>query len=76
MQRQSAGKLIWNIFQSNATASTEIGSRFTDTLKKLGIVLEPVIEPIILRLKADQNAGRFPVAGNDDLALLGETQVA
>jgi hypothetical protein len=38
-------------------------------------VFQPVFKPLIFRLKADQDASRFPVARNHDLFLLGQAQV-
>jgi hypothetical protein len=50
-------------------------SRLLHTGKKPGIILESIVEPIVLRLKADQNPGRFPMPGNDHLLFLSDMEV-
>ena len=39
-------------------------------------MLESVVEPILLRLEADKQTGRFAVPRDHDLAPLGQSQVA
>ena len=51
-------------------------SRARVSAKKHGIILQPVVEPIVLRLKTDQHAGRLSMTCDDDLALRRLTQIA
>ena len=44
---------------------------FIDAPKETGIVLQAVVEPFILCAETDQHAGRFAVAGDDNLLCLG-----
>jgi hypothetical protein len=43
--------------------------------QKPGIILQPVIKPVILARKANQNAGRLPVAGDNYFLSLCQSQV-
>lgn len=47
-----------------------------DAAQKSRVVLESVLKPIILILKAHENAGRLPVTRDDDLATGREAEVA
>ena len=66
---------ILGIFQRDSFLSSERRPGFGDSLEKLGMILQSVVEPIILRLEADQDARRSPVASYDDLLLLSDTEV-
>src|SRR5439155_16574251 len=40
------------------------------------MVEEPVFEPVVLRIEADEDSGRLTVASDDDLTARGHAQVA
>jgi len=46
-------------------------SRLLDAAQKPWVVFEPITEPVIVRRQADQDPGRFSVAGDDDLLPFG-----
>src|SRR5271157_2586631 len=58
-----------HVFQAHAAAGTDAFARLLDTLQKARIVFKPIFEPVILRLKPDQNPGGLAVARDNDLAL-------
>src|SRR5262249_3399891 len=68
--------LRFDIFQTSSTSRLKAFARALDPSQETRIVLEPIFEPIILRLKADQHAGRFAVASDDDVLLLRFAQEA
>jgi len=55
------------ILQSNTEASLQGQARRGDLPQKLRMVLDPVIEPIVLRFEADQDTGRSAVPSDDYL---------
>lgn len=60
-----------DVFEPNAAACSEILSCTLDALKKSGVILEPILEPIILRGEADKNACGLAVTGDYDVLPLG-----
>ena len=46
-----------------------------DATQKLRVMLEPILEPILFRRKADQDAGRTTVPRNHDLFVDREPQI-
>ena len=54
----------------------EGSARLTDTAQKGRMVLQAVLEPIILVLEADQYAGGFAVACDDDFAVCCQAEIA
>ncbi len=60
----------------NAMPRAYVRTRFFDPAEKAGIGLEPVLEPVVPRLEADQHTGRFAVARDDDFLPSGLTQEA
>src|ERR1700674_1729322 len=55
------------VFQRYAAAGTNARTSLGDTLQKPRVVLQAVLQPVILRLKADQNARRLAVARAQNL---------
>jgi len=53
------------------------GSRsgFLDTGQEACVILEPIVEPVILRRKPDEDTCRLSVAGDHHLPDLGFSQV-
>ena len=66
---------IWNVFQPHAATCREIGPRLTHPTQELGMILEPIVEPIFLRPEADQDTRRPSVPGDDDFLVRGQPQV-
>jgi hypothetical protein len=50
------------VFKRYAAAGTKARTSVSDTLQKPRVVRQAVLQPVILRLKADQNARRLAVA--------------
>ncbi len=62
--------LRFNVFEFDAAPRPQAGAGLLDAMQKSRIVLKTVIEPIFLRLEADQQTRRFAVTRNDNLARL------
>src|SRR6267143_4195629 len=62
----SVGPSSVQILQSNTEAFLQGQARRGDLPQKLWMVLDPVIEPIVLRFEADQDTGRSAVPSDDD----------
>jgi len=45
--------LLRNFFEPDAESSAECGSGVCDPLKKLEVMLETIVEPVLVRLEAD-----------------------
>lgn len=68
--------LLRQLFQGHTVSRAESSAGLTDAAQKGWVVLESVLKPIILVLKADENACGFPVAGDDDLASRRQAEIA
>src|SRR5882762_9188130 len=55
------------VFKRYASAGAKARTSLGDTLQKPRVVLQAVLQPVVLRLKADQNARRLPVARDQNL---------
>src|SRR6266853_753339 len=55
------------LFKRYAAAGTKARTSLRDTLQKPRVVLQAVLQPVILRLKADQNARWLAVARDQNL---------
>src|SRR5712691_7406676 len=62
------------ILEANTATAPESVSRLGHSLQELGMVLQPIIEPIVFALEADQHTSRLPVPGDDDLLGLSQAQ--
>ena len=62
----SVGPPWIEILQSNSKASLQGRTRLGDLSQKFWMVLDPVVEPIILRFEPDQDPGGSAVASDDD----------
>ena len=63
-----------DIFEPGDLASTRTLACTFDALQEARIIQEPILEPVLLRLEADEDARRFAMARNDNVLLLGLTQ--
>jgi hypothetical protein len=63
-----------DILDSDTAPLSQAVSRVFDVAQKARVVFEPTIEPIILGPEADQQSGRFPIAGDDDSLAFGFAQ--
>ena len=62
-----------DILQADAPSRPEaLPGRF-DATKEFGIVLEPIVEPVLLGLKSNEDARRLPVARDYDFFSLSQT---
>jgi hypothetical protein len=66
-----AGDWLLHILQADTTSGAQARPSSLDTREEARIVLEPVVEPVVLRCKADEDSGRLPVAGDHDFPFLG-----
>jgi hypothetical protein len=66
--RTKAEFLPWiEILQSNSETSLKGRTGLRDLPQKTRMVLDPVIEPIVLRFEPDQDTGGSSVPSDDDL---------
>jgi hypothetical protein len=64
-----------HILEPDAETLPNLGTALYDTTKELWIALKLILEPIVLRLEADENARGTPVTSDDDLARFSQPQV-
>lgn len=64
-----------DVLQTRSETSPDRCACLPNPAQKLGMILQPVLEPVILSLEADQHARRPPVASDQDLLLRCELQV-
>ena len=57
------------VLQWNPTTFAQIKSRVLNSPQELGVVFQPVLEPVVVGRKADQHARRSPMTSNDDFFL-------
>jgi hypothetical protein len=62
------------ILESNTTTAPQRFSGRRDSPQELGMVLQPIVEPVVLALEADQHASRLPVSGDENLLGFSQTQ--
>jgi hypothetical protein len=56
-------------------AFEKISTSLGDATQELGVMLETIVEPVVIRSKPDQHAGRPPVARDDDLLVNRQPEV-
>src|SRR5947208_12969401 len=56
-------------------AFANIRASLGDATQKLGVMFKTIVEPVVLRRKADQDAGRSAVASDDDFFTDGQPEV-
>ncbi len=61
------GRLLGNLLQRHAPAGPEALPCSLDAPQESWIALQPILEPVVLRLEPDQDSGRLTMAGDDDL---------
>ncbi len=54
------------VLQPDAKSALEGHARFGDLAEELWVMLQPILEPIIFRLKADKDTRWSAVPSNDD----------
>ena len=69
MRPDGSGEIYFTFFQSHAASGAQAFPRLIDSPEEAGIVLQPVFEPVVLRLEADQHPRRLAVARDDDVLL-------
>jgi hypothetical protein len=62
------------ILESDTATTPESLSRLCYSPQKLGIVLQPIVEPVVLAFEADQHASRLPVPRDEDFLGLSQAQ--
>lgn len=65
-----------DILQRYTPTGSERLTGLADAAKKLWMMLEPVLKPVILVPETDQNASGFPVASDYNLGVRGHPQIA
>src|SRR5712672_803403 len=69
--RPRGGPLFrFKVFEPDPTSCAQAVPCLFDAAKEPRIMFEPVFEPVLFRLEADQHARRFAMARDDDLLLL------
>src|SRR5439155_2831443 len=63
------------ILQANALPCAHALPGFLDAREEACVILEPIVEPVILRRKPDEDTCRLSVAGDHHLPDLGFSQV-
>jgi hypothetical protein len=63
--------LFWQILQAYAASVADGRTCFVYPAEKLRVMFEPVLEPVFLSLKTDQDTGRSTVTGYQDLLIRG-----
>src|SRR5215204_3811934 len=66
---------IPKVFEPQPSPISEVLARRLDVLEEPRIVLQLVVRPVLLRSEADEDSGRLPFMGNDDLLFLRQAQV-
>jgi hypothetical protein len=69
-----AVQLRRQILESDTATAPESFSRLCDSPQELGMVLQPIIEPVVVAFEADQHASWLPVARDEDFLGLGQAQ--
>ena len=64
-----------NVLESRARAGPKGLPGLLDAPEELGMVLEPVLEPVLLRLKPDQDPGRPAMPCDQDLLTRSQSQI-
>jgi len=74
-QRQRELLLHRDVFQLHTVTGPQTLPRLFNPLQERRIMFEPIFKPVIFRFKADQNARRLAVTGDDQLFLLGQPEI-
>src|SRR6267143_659181 len=64
-----------HVLQANALSCTKTLPGLFDARAEACVILEPVVEPVVLRREPDEDTCRLPVAGDDHLPVLGFPQL-
>src|SRR5256885_4140193 len=59
-----------HVLQANALSCTQTLPGLFDAREEACVILEPVVEPVVLRREPDEDTCRLPVAGDDHLPVL------
>src|SRR5213593_3786055 len=62
------------ILESNTTTAPQRFSGRRYSPQELRMVLQPIVEPVVLALEADQHASRLPVPGDEDFLGFSQAQ--
>src|SRR6185437_5440716 len=62
------------VIETNTASGAQARARFLDAAQETRIGFEPILEPIVFRIEADQDARRLAVARDDDVLLSGLAQ--
>ena len=68
--------ILIDILQPNTIASAEALARLGNALLKTGIVLQPIVKPVVFIGETDQDAGRLSVARDDNFVLLSHSEIS
>lgn len=69
------GRVTLCVIQRNTATGANLGARFGHPTQKLRMMFEPILEPVFVRAKSDQDAGRPTVTGDHDFFVFGQAQV-
>jgi hypothetical protein len=74
--KQVASLLTVEVFQTRSLACPEAGPCRFYSLKKPGVILKPILKPVVFTLKAHEKAGRLAMPRDDDFFLLGYPEIS
>ena len=72
--RARSDSLRRQILESNTATAPQRFSGRRYSPQELGMVLQPIVEPVVLALEADQHASRLPVSGDEDFLGFSQAQ--
>lgn len=64
-----------HVSEGDSVTSTNRHARLFDATQKLRVMLEPILEPILVRGKSDQDSGRTTVPRDHDFFIDREPQI-
>ena len=68
---------LWiDVIQPYAAPFADRAPRLTHAAEELGVMLQPVLEPVVLVLEPDENTSRLAVTRNYDLRISGHAEIA
>jgi len=62
-----------HVIQRHTSTRSDRGTGFGDATQELWMMLQPVLEPVLVRRESDQYPGRSAMTRNDDFLHLGES---
>ena len=74
--RQPVMAELLDVFEGHRAASPDCGPGVRNAFQKLGVMFEAIIEPVLFRAEANEEAGRTPVTRDDHLVLRCQPEIS